>query len=121
MKTMMANELNLLVSEIFQRRGVPKADSMIVSKSLVHANLRGVDSHGVMRVENYVERLEAGSTNPNPQFLMEHTGKVTAFVDSDNGLGQVSVWHAMSNAVQIAKEYGICFVGIKNSNHQHPW
>jgi ureidoglycolate dehydrogenase (NAD+) len=117
MKTMMADELTGLVSEIFQRRGVPKDDSLIVSKSLVHANLRGVDSHGVMRVGNYVQRLEAGSTNSTPRPLLEPTGKVTAFLDGDNGLGQISVWHAMSRAIGIAKEYGLSLVGIRNSNH----
>ena len=117
MKTMMVEELTGLVSEIFQRRGVPKDDSLIVSKSLVHANLRGVDSHGVMRVGNYVQRLEAGSTNPTPRSLLERTGKVTAFVDGDNGLGQVSVWHAMSHAIETARNYGLSLVGIGNSNH----
>ena len=58
MKTMMAGELSILVSEIFQRRGVPKVDSMIISKSIVHTNLREVNSHGVMWLENYFEQLE---------------------------------------------------------------
>ena len=61
MKVIKAEELRDLVAEIFQKRGVPEEDSLIASNSLVHANLRGVDSHGVMRVGHYIRRIEAGS------------------------------------------------------------
>ncbi len=43
---------------------------------------------------------------------LERTGEVTAFLDGDNGLGQVSVWHAMSHAIEITKDYGLSLVGF---------
>jgi len=117
MKVMMADELRRLLVEIFESRGVPEADSLIVAKALVHANLRGVDSHGVMRVSHYVRRLEAGSINPKPQFKTETTGPVTAYLEGDDGLGQVAVWHAMSHAIEMAKERGLGLVGVRKSSH----
>jgi len=117
MKVMMADELRRLLLEIFQSRGVPEADGLLVANALVHANLRGVDSHGVMRVSHYVRRLEAGSINPKPQLKVETTGPVTAYLGGDDGLGHVAVWHAMSCAIEMAKEWGLALVGVRKSSH----
>jgi ureidoglycolate dehydrogenase (NAD+) len=117
MKVMMADELRRLLVEIFQSRGVPETDALLVASALVHANLRGVDSHGVMRVSHYVRRLEAGSINPKPKFKLETTGPVTAYLEGDDGLGHVAVWHAMSDAIGMAKEHGFGIVGVRKSSH----
>jgi ureidoglycolate dehydrogenase (NAD+) len=117
MKVMMAEELRRFLVEIFRSRGVPEADGLLVAKALVHANLRGVDSHGVMRVSHYVRRLEAGSINPKPQFKVETTGPVTAYLEGDDGLGHVAVWHAMGRAIEMAKERGLGLVGVRKSSH----
>jgi len=117
MKLVDAEELRSLVAEIFQRRGVSRGDSFIVSNSLVHANLRGVDSHGVMRVGHYIRRIESGSVNPTPHERVERTGMATAFMDGDDGLGHVSVWRATGTAIEMAKESGVSLVGVMNSSH----
>jgi ureidoglycolate dehydrogenase (NAD+) len=117
MKVMMADELRRFLVEIFQSRGVPEADGLLVAKALVHANLRGVDSHGVMRVAHYVRRLEAGSINPKPQFKVEKTGPVTAYLEGDNGFGHLAVWTATNHAIEMAKEWGLGFVGVRRSSH----
>jgi LDH2 family malate/lactate/ureidoglycolate dehydrogenase len=60
---------------------------------------------------------EVHITTRGPKFKclsskLERTGEVTAFLDGDNGLGQVSVWHAMSHAIEITKDSGLSLVGI---------
>jgi ureidoglycolate dehydrogenase (NAD+) len=117
MKVMMADELRHLLVEIFRSRGVPEADGLLVARALVHANLRGVDSHGVMRVAHYLRRLEAGSINPKPQLKVEKTGPVTAYLEGDDGLGHVAVWTAMKHAIRMAKEQGLGLVGVRKSSH----
>jgi ureidoglycolate dehydrogenase (NAD+) len=117
MKVMMADELRRILVEIFRSRGVPEADGLLVANALVHANLRGVDSHGAMRVSHYVRRLEVGSINPKPQVKVETTGPVTAYLEGDHGLGHVAVWHAMSHAIEMAKEWGLGLVGVRKSSH----
>jgi ureidoglycolate dehydrogenase (NAD+) len=117
MKVIMADELRRLLVEIFQSRGVPEADGLLVANALIHANLRGVDSHGVMRMSHYVRRLEAGSINPKPQLKVETTGPVTAYLEGDDGLGHVAVWLAMSHAIEMAKERGLGLVGVRKSSH----
>ena len=112
-----AEDLLNLVTEIFQKRGVTREGSGIAANALVHANIRGVDSHGVMRVAHYVKRLEIGSINPKPRERVEKTGPVTAFLDGDNGLGHVNTWHAMEVAVEMARRDGLGLVGVRNSSH----
>jgi len=93
------------------------ADSNIVASSLVYANLRGTDSHGVLRVPHYVKRLGVGSINSAPKIEFERTSAATGILDGDDGLGQVAVWHAMNHALEIARESGVGFVGVNNSSH----
>lgn len=92
-------------------------DAGIMADSLVHANLRGTDSHGVMRVPHYVSRLDAGSVNPRPVTRTERTGPATAAVYGDHGFGHVTNWDAMGLAIEIAQESGVGFVGVRQSNH----
>jgi ureidoglycolate dehydrogenase (NAD+) len=83
MKLVKAEDLLKLVTEIFEKRGVTRQDSGITANALVHAEIRGVNSHGVMRVAHYVKRLEIGSINPKPQEQVERTGPATAFLEGE--------------------------------------
>jgi len=116
-KTVSSDELRALTARIFHARGVSERDSGIIADSLVHANLRGVDSHGVMRVAHYVRRLELGSINPKPDTGITRTGPATAMVDGDNGFGHVTNWDAMELAINMARETGVGLVGVQHSNH----
>jgi ureidoglycolate dehydrogenase (NAD+) len=117
MKIIRAGELSALVKDIFRSRGVSERDSGIVADCLIQANLRGTDSHGVMRVEHYIRRLDAGSINPTPVEKIDRTGPATAMVNGDDGLGHITVWNAMQKAIEIAGEMGVGFVGVRKSNH----
>lgn len=117
MQLMDAQSLRDLVASVFCSRGVPVADCAIVAGSLVHANLRGTDSHGVLRVPHYIRRLDAGSINPAPGHRLEKTGPSTVMLDGDNGLGHVNVHHAMGAAIEMARESGLAFVSVRNSSH----
>ena len=117
MRLLPASELHDLVSGILASRGVPPTDCRIVADSLLHANLRGTDSHGVMRVPHYVRRLDEGSINPRPTNVVERTGSATAVLDGDDGLGMVNCHHAMDAAIEIARDAGTAFVSVHSSSH----
>lgn len=97
--------------------GVSEEHATIVADVLVHANLRGVDSHGVMRMEHYIKRINSGGINPQPSVRHRMTGAATALVDGDDGLGHVVAKKAMALAVEIARESGVGMVGVINSSH----
>ncbi|MCL5102881.1 MAG: Ldh family oxidoreductase [Armatimonadetes bacterium] len=117
MKTVMADELRTMVAGIFESRGLSERDSGIVASCLVHANLRGVESHGVIRVPHYIKRIELGSVNAKPMTDIERSGQSTAQISGDNGLGHPTMHDAMDLAIEMAKETGVGFVGVNHSSH----
>lgn len=110
-------DLKKLVVERLTEAGLNENHSAIVADVLVHADLRGVRSHGVIRTEHYVTRLKAGSLNPNPSFAIEKVRANAARLNADAGMGHVACLDAMDIAVDLAKESGISMVGIDNSSH----
>jgi LDH2 family malate/lactate/ureidoglycolate dehydrogenase len=112
-----AGVLRSFVAGLFAAEGLPQADAETVADCLVAANLRGVDTHGVFRVANYLKRLRAGLYNKTPNIDVRRVAFAAAHVDGDNGMGAVVARRAMEEAVAIALDKGTSLVSIKHSNH----
>lgn len=110
-------ELRSLVIERLTEGGLNKPHAQIVADVLVHADLRGVRSHGVIRTEHYVTRLKAGSLNPNPAFDLKEVRSGAAVLNADAGMGHVACCEAMDKAIDMAKKSGIAMVGVENGSH----
>lgn len=110
-------KLKAAVTTIFAGQGLPEADAAIVADSLVEADLRGVSSHGVVRVPTYVKGLRAGEINPRPSLSITFNGGSRAIVDGDDGMGQVAAHRAMRLAIERAREHGLGVVGLTRSRH----
>lgn len=110
-------KLTSLVVKKLTEVNIPENDAIIVADVLVHANLRNVNSHGVLRTEHYVERIKKGGINKNPNISIKETGLATAIVDGDDGLGHVVTKIAMDYVIQQAKTTGVSFAGVINSSH----
>lgn len=102
---------------VFRRIGCPDADALQAAETLLSADLRGVDSHGVARLSGYVRLWEAGRLNAAPQMRVVHETPSTAVVDGDGGLGLVVGPYAMDIARQKADAVGTGWVAVRNSNH----
>ncbi|AZN41379.1 ureidoglycolate dehydrogenase [Paenibacillus albus] len=111
------NELKERCIRKFMDAGVPEKDANIATDVLVHANLRGVDSHGTMRMEHYIKKLTAGGIHATPTIQVRETGPVTSVVDGDDGLGHIVAYRAMEEAIDLAKTKGVGMVGAVNSSH----
>lgn len=111
------NELRSLVTERLSEAGLNLPHAEIVADVLVHADLRGVRSHGVIRTEHYVKRLKAGSLNPAPDFAVKEVRSGAAVLNADAGMGHVACCEAMDKAVEMAKTTGIAMVGVENGSH----
>jgi len=109
--------LEIFAAKIFRKLDLPEEDSYLISKCLVHSNLRNQDGHGVSRIPIYVKRLRHGLVNPNPGVKIEKVATSACLVDGDNGMGFVVASKGMDSAIQLALENGIGIVGIKNSTH----
>ncbi|MBS1495383.1 MAG: Ldh family oxidoreductase [Bacteroidetes bacterium] len=102
---------------IFLKIGCSKADAAIAAKTLLSADLRGVDSHGVARLSGYVRLWEAKRVNASPKLSIIHQTPSTAVVDGDSGLGLVVAPYAMQVAIDKASQAGTGWVSVQNSNH----
>lgn len=115
--TVAPERLKSCVTAIFTGHDVPEADARIIADSLVDADLRGVSSHGVVRVPTYVAGLSSGSINPRPSIRVVVDLGPRATVDGDNGMGQVASHRAMQEAIARAREHGIGAVAVRGSRH----
>ena len=102
---------------IFLKIGCSESDATVAANSLLAADLRGVDSHGVARLSGYVRLWEAKRINPKPTIKIVHETPSTAVVNGDAGLGLVVAPFAMQVAIGKAKKVGTGWVSVKNSNH----
>jgi uncharacterized oxidoreductase len=112
-----ADQLEALATRIFGALGTPDADAAWVARLLVRANLRGHDSHGVIRIPQYVGSIRKGETNPTPTIRLLAETPTTAVVDGDLGLGQVVARRAVEVGLDKAGRLGLSAVGVRRSNH----
>ena len=113
-------KLMRFVQTAFEKLGVPAADAQIAAETLVSADLRGVDTHGVIRFSPhawYVKWLSDGSMTAKPNIRIISETPSTALLDGDRGMGMVIGHRAMKLAIEKAKQFGIGMVGVRNSRH----
>jgi LDH2 family malate/lactate/ureidoglycolate dehydrogenase len=113
-------KLTRFVQAAFEKLGVPAADAQIAAETLVAADLRGVDTHGVIRFSPhawYVKWLSDGSMTAKPNIRVISETPSTALLDGDRGMGMVIGHRAMELAIEKAKQCGIGMVGVRNSRH----
>ena len=89
----------------------------VTARRLLEADLRGRTGHGLIRIPQYVMRIEAGGINLRPEISFARETPVSALVDGDNGLGQVVMTLAAETAMAKATESGMAWVGTVHSNH----
>lgn len=100
--------------------GLPPADAAQVARMMIDADLAGADAHGIFRLPQYVKRLRGGGVNPTPSITVEKTAAATAIVDGDNGMGHLVMHRAAETAIELARDAGIGWVGVRRSNHAGP-
>ncbi|HEX2333062.1 MAG TPA: Ldh family oxidoreductase [Burkholderiales bacterium] len=109
--------LEAFTAECLEKLGVQSADAKLVAQTLVAANLRGVDSHGVVRLPHYATRLRNGSVKAHPRISARRTGPSTAVIGGDAGMGQLVAARAMQEAISLARETGVGAAVARNSSH----
>jgi LDH2 family malate/lactate/ureidoglycolate dehydrogenase len=108
------------VQAAFEKLGVAAGDAQIAAEALVAADLRGVDTHGVIRFSPhawYVKWLSEGSMTAKPNIRVTSETPSTALLDGDRGMGMVIGHRAMELAIDKAQSCGIGMVGVRNSRH----
>jgi len=112
-----AKKLNDFLVNIFVSVGVSQKDAEITSDVLVQADVRGIESHGVARILRYAGKIRDGQIDPRPNIRVVSETASTLLIDAGNGLGQVVGVYAMNRCIEKAKQAGMCFATVRNSNH----
>ena len=106
-----------ITTQLLIAEGLSQERAQLVAQSLVHANLRGIDSHGVARLPHYVKRLKNKSISADPNIAFKSLGPAIGLVDGDHGLGQLVMHRATEHAIELTRQSGISAVSVCNSSH----
>ncbi len=112
--------LDSFIRDALARVGLPEADAATVAALMAEADLQGSDGHGVMRLPQYVRRIEAGGVNVRPDIRVVEERAAMALVDGDNGMGHLVMTRAAEIAIAKARTAGVAWVGTRWSNHAGP-
>src|SRR5262249_8658821 len=112
-----AEAVGAFVRALLAAHQVPAHDAATVAACLVGADLRGVDTHGAVRLPGYLERVRRGLINPRPILNPKRVTPVAAALDGENGFGFVVGTRAVDEAVAIAHEFGVGVVAARRSTH----
>ena len=116
-KSYPAQKLEAFCADVLTKAGLAENWAAVVAESLLSAELRGIKSHGVVRLETYIQRVEAGVMKIQAPVTTEMDDQAVALLNANNTLGQIAGHKAMSLAIDKAKHYGAGVVAVKNSNH----
>jgi L-2-hydroxycarboxylate dehydrogenase (NAD+) len=115
-----ATQLTAFATRALIAAGLPEDDAQAVAGLMVEADLRGSDTHGVIRLPLYMRRLRAGGINAKPNIRVIGDRASVALIDGDNGMGHLVMRRAAALAIEKAEASGIGWVGARMSNHAGP-
>ena len=117
MPNLTQNQLQKITTDIFEAGGVPSGEAAIIGELLVASNLAGHDSHGVIRIPQYIGLIESGLIQPGALLEIEQESASHALINGNWGFGHVIAQKAMSLAIEKAKSSTISAISVYNCNH----
>ena len=110
-------QLESLVAHLARAVGVPAGDAALFADALIDADMHGISTHGISRLNIYLRRIQAGLIVPDAELKIDRqAGSIFAF-DAGNGLGQVQARKALDLLMPKAIENGVAAGTIRNSQH----
>lgn len=116
-KRIAETRLRHYTAAILHGAGMTEQGAEIVARVLVSSDARGIESHGVARLPQYVKLIDAGVLDPAAAPEVERESATTAQINGHNGMGQVIGDAAMRLAIAKARAHDVGVVCVRNSNH----
>jgi ureidoglycolate dehydrogenase (NAD+) len=110
-------ELEAFTSAIFVKAGLSREHADAWAKMLVWANLRGTDSHGIIRIPRYVDLVQARSINAAPDIRIERKSGAAVVLEADRAPSAVALTRAMAEAMDCARTAGVGWCAARNITH----
>ena len=104
-------------ADVFAAVGLAREPAQTAAATLLLADLRGVESHGLARLPFYVARIRRGLIDVGAELTVVRECAATIALDAHNGLGLVQAPRAMARCIAKAEESGLCFATVRGSNH----
>lgn len=117
MPTISTDALTEFSTALFQAAGVGRGEAELVSRSLVGANLRGYDSHGVMRLPFYIGAIKDGRVEPGATLTIERETPAALVCDGGWGLGQLLSRDLMERLIKKAAVTGVACGTLRKAAH----
>ena len=117
MPNLTQNQLQKITTDIFEAGDVPSDEAAIIGELLIASNLAGHDSHGVIRIPQYIGLIESGLIQPGAPLEIEQESASHALINGNWGFGHVIAQKAMSLAIEKAKSSTISAISVYNCNH----
>ncbi len=112
-----SDDVQRFVHACLERAGADKPSAEAVTRALVGASLRGVDSHGVRLLPHYILALKGGRINSAPKLRYNRLSGGTGRLNADDGFGHLAGYRAIEEGIRLAEENGIGAVTVTNSSH----
>jgi uncharacterized oxidoreductase len=109
--------LTQLGKDVFVACGAPEGEAAVVADHLVTANLMGYDTHGVIRIPQYLEAVSQGAIVPGAPIAIRRETATTGIVDCGWNFGQVGGRRAMEIALEKARKHHVATVVVRRANH----
>ncbi len=103
--------------KVFLNMGCSKEHASIITDVFLTAELRGLSSHGMIRIKDYFQLWQAKRINVRPDIRIVHETPSTAVVDGDGAIGMVAAYKSMQIAIEKANKVGSGWVSTRGSNH----
>ncbi len=116
-KRVSAEALRRYAAAVLEAGGMAPAHAEAEAEALVWANLRGVDTHGVIRLPRYLEMFEQGESNPRPDIKVVADLPAVTVIDGDRGFGPLVLPGAMDRAIRKARTTGFAWTLIRRVAH----
>jgi LDH2 family malate/lactate/ureidoglycolate dehydrogenase len=110
-------ELRAFAERVLRAAGLAEDQALATAEGLTFANLRGVDSHGLVRLPQYTASIRESGINPAPSVRIAARDGATALVDADGGYGFAPTLLAADTAVELARRHRIGLAGVRDSHH----
>ena len=111
------SKLEAFLTDVLVSAGCSTRHAQRVASVLTFADARGIPSHGVNRLDTYLNEIEAGLVDGTADPIVSRISGSCAVIDGRNGLGAVTSELAMKTAIDLAKEHGVSVVVCHSSNH----
>ncbi len=112
-----AAELTGFIAAAYRAVGIAAPDAERAAELMAASDLSGADGHGVFRLPQYIRRIKAGGLNTAPDIRVIRQARAAAIVDGDNGLGSLVVARAVETAIELARDNGVGWAGVRRGNH----